>query len=272
MDTSSLMPIYQALERGEWAQADALFQQLAKQRDKRVQSQGYAGLAALALARRDSQQALAFAGQAEALDPEIAYTHVIRGDLLLQQGKVAEATSEYRTATEKAHGAPWQQAIADNHLGRIYAVQGDVPKALEHYDRAISRDQQLAVAYANKGHLLEKIGKPQEALGLYRQALQLNPDDRLTADVATRDGTAAETRSGQGEARTHRPARVGIGPVLSRGEKAGKPRRWLDVHALDIGPPRCPDAGHPAFQSGRGGIPISPNSGRIEGQRADCHR
>jgi tetratricopeptide (TPR) repeat protein len=105
---------------------------------------------------------------------------VIRGDLLLQQGKVAEATSEYRIATEKAHGASWQQAIADNHLGRLYAVQGDVPKALEHYDRAISRDQQLAVAYANKGHLLEKIGKPQEALGLYRQALQLNPDDHLT--------------------------------------------------------------------------------------------
>ena len=180
MDTSSLVPIYQAMERGEWAQANALFQQLAEQRDKRVQSQGYAGLAALALAQRDSQQALAFAAQAEASDPEIAYTHVIRGDLLLQQGKVEEATIEYRTATEKAHGAPWQQAIADNHLGRIYAVQGEVQQALEHYDRAISRDQQLAVAYANKGYLLEKVGKPQEALVLYRQALQLNPDDRLT--------------------------------------------------------------------------------------------
>jgi tetratricopeptide (TPR) repeat protein len=180
MDASSLISTYQALERGEWAQADALFQQLAEQRDKRMQSQGYAGLAALALARRDFQQALALAGQAEATDPEIAYTHVVRGDLLMQQGKVAEAMMEYRTATEKAQGAAWQYAIADNQLGRIYAVQGDVPRALEHYDRAISRDQRLAVAYANKGQLLEKINKPREALGLYRQALQLNPDDRLT--------------------------------------------------------------------------------------------
>jgi tetratricopeptide (TPR) repeat protein len=179
-DMSSLMLAYQAVERGDWPEADALFQQLAERPDKRAQSQGYAGLAALGLARRDYQQALGLAGQAEALDPEIAYSHVIRGHLLLHQGKVAEATLEYHTATEKAHGAPWQQALADNHLGWIYAAQGDVPKALKHYDRAISRYQQLAVAYANKGHLLEKLGKPQEALVLYRQALQLNPDDRLT--------------------------------------------------------------------------------------------
>jgi class 3 adenylate cyclase/CHAT domain-containing protein/Tfp pilus assembly protein PilF len=179
-DVSPLMLAYQALERGDWPQAGALFQQLAERPDNRVQSQGYAGLAALALARRDSQQALALAGQAETLDPEIAYSHVIRGHLLLHQGKVAEATLEYRIATEKAHGAPWQQAIADNHLGRIYAGQGDAQKALEHYDRAISRHQQLAVAYANKGHLLEKLGKPQEAVALYRQALQLDPADRLT--------------------------------------------------------------------------------------------
>jgi tetratricopeptide (TPR) repeat protein len=123
---------------------------------------------------------LDFAEQAEALDPEIAYTHVIRGDLLLQQGKATEATLEYRTAIEKAHGIPWQRAIAYNHLGRVYAVQGDAQKALEQYDRAIGQDQRLAVAYTNKGYLLEKLGKPQEALALYRQALQRAPDDRLT--------------------------------------------------------------------------------------------
>jgi tetratricopeptide (TPR) repeat protein len=132
------------------------------------------------LVRGDHQQALDLAGQAEAQDPEIAYTHVIRGNLLMQQGKVTEATLEYRTATEKAHAIPWQRAIAHNHLGRIYAVHGDVQQAFEHYDRAISQYQPLAVAYANKGYLLEKLGKPQEALGLYRQALELDPHDRLT--------------------------------------------------------------------------------------------
>jgi class 3 adenylate cyclase/CHAT domain-containing protein/tetratricopeptide (TPR) repeat protein len=177
---SPLMPGYQALERGDWPEADALFQQLAEQLDTRVRSQGYAGMAALALARRDYQQALALAGQAEALDPEIAYSHVIRGHLLLNQEKVAEAILEYRTATEKANGAPWQQAIAHNHLGRIYAAQGDTQQALHHYDRAISQYRQLAVTYANKGHLLAQLGKPREALSLYRQALQLDPADRLT--------------------------------------------------------------------------------------------
>jgi tetratricopeptide (TPR) repeat protein len=180
VDMASLMQAYQRLEHGDWPGADASFQQLTKQPDTRAQSQGYAGLGALALARRDYQQALAFAGQAEALDPEIVYSHIVRGHLLVNQAKVPEAILEYRTATEKAHEAPWQQAIAHNHLGRIYAVQGDAPQALQHYDQAISRYRQLAVAYANKGHLLQQLGKPQEALLLYRQALQLNPEDRLT--------------------------------------------------------------------------------------------
>jgi tetratricopeptide (TPR) repeat protein len=190
-DTSALTSAYQALERGEWTQAEALFRPLTERPAKRVQSQGYAGLAALALVRGSYQQALDLAGRAEALDPEIAYTHVIRGYLLLQQGKVTEATLEYRTATEKAHGVPWQQASAHNQLGRVYAVQGDAQKALEHYDRAIGQDQQLAVAYANKGYLLEKLGKPQEALVLYRRALQHNPDDRLT-ETLLREGERRE--------------------------------------------------------------------------------
>jgi tetratricopeptide (TPR) repeat protein len=174
------MLAYQALERGDWPQAATLFQELTVQPDKSVQSLGYAGLAAVALARRDDQEAFTLAGKAEALDPELADNHVIRGHLLLNQGKIAEATREYRTASEKTHGAPWQRAIADNHLGRIYAAQGDMQNALAHYDRAISRHPPLTVAYANKGHLLEALGKPQEAMALYRQALQLDPDDRLT--------------------------------------------------------------------------------------------
>ncbi|MBI3328181.1 MAG: CHAT domain-containing protein [Nitrospinae bacterium] len=179
-DMSPLLLAYQALEQGEQGAAEALLQQLGEQGDSRRQSQRYAGLAALAYARGDHQQALVFAGQAEALYPDIGDSHVIRGHILLSQGKTGEASQAYRTATEKAHGAPRQKAVAHNYLGRIYAVQGDTQQALEQYDRAISLHQQLAVTYVNKAHLLGTLGKPQEALALYHQALQLNPDDRLT--------------------------------------------------------------------------------------------
>jgi tetratricopeptide (TPR) repeat protein len=215
-----LMLAYQAVERGDWPQAEALFQQLVEQSDHGVQSQGYAGLSALAWARRDSQQAWALAGQAETLDPEIAYSHVIRGHLLLTQGKVAEATLEYRTATEKAHGAPWQQALADNHLGRIYAVQGEAQKALAHYDRALSRHPQLAVAYANKGHLLENLGKSQEAVALYRQALQLDPDDRLTETLLRE----AERREQLAQDQHTRERLDQLVAELVRWSREGKPR------------------------------------------------
>jgi tetratricopeptide (TPR) repeat protein len=44
----------------------------------------------------------------------------------------------------------------------------------------MTQHRDLAVVHTNKAHLLDKLGKRQEALDLYRQALQLNPDDPVT--------------------------------------------------------------------------------------------
>jgi class 3 adenylate cyclase/tetratricopeptide (TPR) repeat protein len=170
---------YQALAKGEWSQAEASFQRLGSWAGKRVKSQVYAGLAAVAFARGDTQLALERAGRAEQLDPEVIYSHVIRGYILFAQGNIPEATQAYRTATTKTSGTPWQQAVAFNRLGRIYAARGFVGTALKYYDRAIDHHQNKAVVFANKAHLLEESGKRQEALILYRQALQMRPDDRF---------------------------------------------------------------------------------------------
>ncbi|MGE3535871.1 MAG: TIR domain-containing protein [Candidatus Tectimicrobiota bacterium] len=176
---------YHALEQGDSAKAGELFQSLTAQSEAQIQAQGYAGLAALALAREAMPQALEHATQAESLDPEVIYSHVVRGHLLWQQGKIAEATAAYRTATEKTRGLPWQQTVAYNRLGRIYAAQGDVQQALTHYDQAVSKPAvqghpDIAAAYTNKGHALASVGKWPEALASYRQAQELNPADRLT--------------------------------------------------------------------------------------------
>ena len=66
-------------------------------------------------------------------------------------------------------------------MGRIYAVQGFTGTALKYYDQAINQQQDIAITYANKARLLDQLGKPQEALDLYRLAAQLKPDDRITA-------------------------------------------------------------------------------------------
>jgi tetratricopeptide (TPR) repeat protein len=175
---------YQTLEQGDDQQAQVLFQGLAAQAQAEGKSQALVGLAAVAWARGDAPQTAEWARQAEAADPEVIYSHVLRGHLLWQQGQTAAATVAYRTATAKTHGLPWHHAVAYNRLGRLYAAQGDTQQALALYDQALSLattgHPERAVAYTNKGHGLATLGRYPEALGSYRQALQLNPDDRLT--------------------------------------------------------------------------------------------
>jgi Tfp pilus assembly protein PilF len=178
-----LVRAYQVLEHGHPVEAEALFKPLLEQSNKEVKSQGYIGLAAVAFARGDYTLSLEFARIAEELDPEVVYSHVLRGHMLLHQGKTTEAAEAYRTATEKTHGFPWQRAIAHNRLGRIYTAQGNVQQAIVHFDRALNQPlndtQEKALAYANKGYVLAKQGQPLEALTLYQQAQMLNPNDQL---------------------------------------------------------------------------------------------
>jgi len=64
-----------------------------------------------------------------------------QGHLFYNQGRLDEALMAYRHITEKLPGTPWQQAMAYNHMGQIYMVQGNVAKALECYEQAISQRQ-----------------------------------------------------------------------------------------------------------------------------------
>lgn len=176
---------YRLLEQGEVDKATALFQALVEKADPPLQGQGYTGLAAVAWARGDATQTLTYVAQAEALDPEGVYVHVLRGHVLWQQGKTDEAALAYQAATTKTRGLPWQQAVAHNRLGRLHAARGETQQALQAYDQALqhpaagSPDQ--AIAYTNKGHLLASMGQFQEAIVQYRQAQQLHPADRLSA-------------------------------------------------------------------------------------------
>jgi len=186
-DTAPLTKAYEALVQGKAQEAETLFKPLLTQTDTGVQSQGYTGLAAVAFTHNDYTQTLDLAKRAAMLDAESVYSHVLRGHVLLHQGKTAEAAAAYRAATEKTRGFPWQKAMAHNRLGRIAAAEGNPQEALAHYDKALdqphSSPQEQALAYTNKGHVLEKLGKYREALALYRQAQALQPDDRLTGTL-----------------------------------------------------------------------------------------
>lgn len=209
---------YQALVQGDWAQAEVLFQRLVQQAEARVQSQGYGGLAAVAFARGAVQQASGFVAQAEALDPETAASQVIRGHILWREGKLGAAKMAYRMAADNTNALPWQQATAANRLGRIYAAEGLAGNALQYYDRAISQCPQMAPIYVNKAHLLEQLGRRPEALMLYRQAVQIDPDDPLAVTLlrqAERQEQLAQDRQQQ----THLAQRVA---ALLHAHEAGR--------------------------------------------------
>ena len=170
----------QALAQGDWSQAEVLLQRLVQQTEPQVHKvKGNAGLAAAAFARGEAQQALVLAGPGRGARP---------GDRLQPrdpvatscgiEGKIGAARLAYRTATEKANAFPWQQAIAAHRLGRIYAAEGFPGTALQYYDRAMNLAPQMATVYINKAQVLEQVGRRPEAIELYRQASQMDSDNR----------------------------------------------------------------------------------------------
>lgn len=176
---SELPTAYAALKQGDWSKAKSLFQQLQDQSHPQTQGQGYAGLAAVASDRDDNDPALLLATEAERVDPDIVYSHVIRGNVMWKREKLSEAEMSYRTALDKSNGTSWQKAEAANRLGRIYAFQGQTKKAIDQYDIAIELDPTMAAVHANKGHLQAQRDLYQDAIDLYQQALQVDPEDKV---------------------------------------------------------------------------------------------
>jgi tetratricopeptide (TPR) repeat protein len=64
-------------------------------------------------------------------------------------------------------------------LGLLYRVQGNLPAALESYDRALEINPSHAPAYAGKGRALINLHRYEEALQQIRYAQRLNADTSI---------------------------------------------------------------------------------------------
>ena len=79
-----------------------------------------------------------------------------------------------------------------SNLGDVYTnlgyASGDIAnhqKALEYCDKAIAENPKFAAAYYNKGNVLKALGKHQEALGIYDQAITNAVQNDLVTTRAT---------------------------------------------------------------------------------------
>jgi Flp pilus assembly protein TadD len=151
--------------------------------------------------------------KASALAPHDPEPHVQRGVDALRRGALAEAVRALESALEKNP----DHARAHGYLGGAWERQQDRARAFEHYDRAVllapddakvhcdrssaflrrgeytkavadarravKLESRLGLAYAAHGHALLMLGKPDEALNSFHEAIDLGLEPALHEDV-----------------------------------------------------------------------------------------
>jgi len=97
--------------------------------------------------------------------------HTDAGNRAMAGNHADQAVSEFRRALEAQQSAEGHQNLA-NALLRV----GNPDAAFAQFREAVRLDPNLMAAYASWGEVLSSEGKPDEAAGVYKTALQHNPD------------------------------------------------------------------------------------------------
>lgn len=174
---------YAALKEEKLKEAEKDFKDLT-QEGKEGEVLGKEGLAVVYAKKGQADQALKMAKEVEGQDPQRAFVHVVKGDLLYAQDKKKEAEAEYQLAIRKEKAEPYQAALLYNQMGRYYATLGKYDKAREFYDQAVTIDPYYIEGTTNKGLTYEKEGKWDKALEAYRQTLALDKKDTFAVVLA----------------------------------------------------------------------------------------
>jgi tetratricopeptide (TPR) repeat protein len=139
----------------------------------------YEGLAAIAYNEGDYLNALPLCEKSLEIDPETVYSRVLKGNILLNQRKWKEATTEYEKAANAGHGTNWQKSEAFQSLGKMAAQEERLEDALSYYMKAAEYNPSSSEIYTGQGMMMERVGKLGEALSSYQKALKVNPEDPL---------------------------------------------------------------------------------------------
>lgn len=174
---------YAALKQGKVGEAEKVFNKIAAKPGKDALA-GKEGQAAVKLQQGQIQQAMALVDDVTRNDPQRAYAHKLKGDLLAEQGDTRGAQKAYEQAVRQPVAADFQKAEANNQLGRVLAYQGQYDQAREYYDQAITLDPYYLEPTSNKGVAYEREGMWTQALGEYRRALVLDQNDTVAAVLA----------------------------------------------------------------------------------------
>ena len=124
--------------------------------------------------------------------PRFARAHTGLGLLFARQGKLSEASDHFRRALEAAAG----DAQAHFYLGLILKKRGQWGEAADHFRQAVQVDPNSEQAQYQWGLALAEEGKLSEATDHLRAALRIDPQSaeahRSLAEVLMREGRSDE--------------------------------------------------------------------------------
>ncbi len=106
--------------------------------------------------------------------------HLDRGWELAMRGELAGA----RISAEQCLGLDEESPEAHNLMGYVLAAEGRSEEALSHYERALEIDETYLEVMLNAAEvLLTSLNRPEEALRLLREALELCESEEERADT-----------------------------------------------------------------------------------------
>ena len=102
---------------------------------------------------------------------DLAATHNDRGDALSNQGKLAEATVEYREAIRLDPNL----GVAHASLGVVLFNQGELEQAVAEFQEASRLEPTNADLWLHLGQLYEQLGRGEDALHSLQTGLEADP-------------------------------------------------------------------------------------------------
>ena len=197
--------------------------------------------------------ALAFTDSVEALAPDLADLHYVRGNVYTQLNRLEIAQAAYETVLEldpEYAGARYNLGLLSARMGRLrdaidwlrkegelkntsnvqlelgraYAKLGEPDSARMAYEASLELDDSNSTTYMWLGQLYEELGEMDEALEVSRKGLALRPDDPdyqyVVGSLLSRMGRDAEAegylRRVAEQQPWHHGAQVNMGQVLMR--------------------------------------------------------
>ncbi len=167
------------LGMGKLEKAEQQFKEIARSHDEGTTADEE-GLARVAYARNDSDEALELYQKAVATGNEHTLIHATIGDIYLLRDQLDRAIEEYQQALTRNPMFRFQLAAAYAGLGRAYARRGELKQGLDQLKRAEKIRPSDAEIASALGYVQMKKGDYQAALKAVEKAAKLNPGDDLS--------------------------------------------------------------------------------------------